>query len=197
MKSPRSSSPSSRGSPRSELRSPPPEGAGALGRPGGAPARPVSWYREPWPWFLAAGPLIVVVASMATTVLAVKSDDGVVATDYYKQGLLVNQRLPKDGVTMPHLAATVALAASGEVRIHPEAGDPPGEFLRVTLYHPASGVRETLTLARRDDGDFSGTLHEPRSGRWIATVESSAWPLPTTMLERGREVRVATSSSIR
>ncbi len=178
MKSPRSSSRSSSGSPRSELRS-------------------KVWYREPWPWILAAGPLIVVVASMATTVLAVKSDDGMVASDYYKQGLLVNQRLPKDGVTTPHVAATVSLTASGDVRILPEAGEPQGNFLRVTLYHPASGVRETLTLARRDDGGFAGTLDAARPGRWIATVESAAWPLPTTMLERGSEVRVATSSSIR
>ncbi|MFO1302244.1 MAG: FixH family protein [Burkholderiales bacterium] len=165
--------------------------------PGSNRARTVPWYREPWPWFLAAGPLIVVVACMATTVLAVKSDDGIVASDYYKQGLLVNQRLPKDGVATPHVAATLALGAGGELRVRPEAGDPQGDFLRVTLYHPASGVREPLTLARRDDGDFGGTLKEPRSGRWIATVESASWPLPVAMIERGGEVRVATSSSIR
>ena len=155
------------------------------------------WYREPWPWLLAAGPLIVVVASMATTVIAVKSDDGMVANDYYKQGLLVNQRLPKEGVTTPHVAATVSLGAGGEVRIRPEAGDPQGDFLRVALYHPASGVRETLTLARRDDGAFAGTLKDARSGRWIATVESAGWALPVAMVDRGGEARVATSSSIR
>ncbi|MFO1310745.1 MAG: FixH family protein [Burkholderiales bacterium] len=159
--------------------------------------RSKAWYREPWPWLLAAGPLIVVVASMATTVLAVKSDDGMVASDYYKQGLLVNQRLPKDGIATPHLAATLSLGAGGELRIHPESGDPEGDFLRVSLYHPASGLRETLTLTRRDDGDFAGTQNETRPGRWIATVESASWPLPVAMIERGGEVRVATSSSIR
>src|SRR4030095_5889909 len=104
MRSPRSSSPnSSSGTPRSELRSPPPEGASALGRPGGALS--VAWYRDPWPWFLIAGPLVVVIACMATTVIAVRSDDGVVAGDYYKRGLLVNQQLPKDGAVTPHHAA--------------------------------------------------------------------------------------------
>ena len=32
------------------------------------------WYREPWPWFLIAGPAIVVVASLSTAVIAVRSD---------------------------------------------------------------------------------------------------------------------------
>lgn len=156
-----------------------------------------AWYRQPWPWFLIAGPSIVVVASLATTVIAVRSDDGVVAGDYYKQGLLVNQRLPKSGLVTPHVAATVSLSAGGEVRVHPEAGDVQGDFMRITLYHPASGVRETLTLARNDAGDFIGNVSQSHPGRWIATVESQSWPLPTTVIERGREVRVATSPAIR
>lgn len=160
-------------------------------------ATAVAWYRQPWPWFLIAGPSIVVVASLATTVIAVRSDDGVVAGDYYKQGLLVNQRLPKNGLVTPHVAATLSLAAGGEVRVRPEAGDVQGDFMRVTLYHPATGLRETLTLARNDAGDFTGALKEPHAGRWIATVESASWPLPTTVIERGQEVRVATSPAIR
>jgi hypothetical protein len=33
-----------------------------------APRKP--WYREPWPWFLMAGPGLVVVAAIATAVIA-------------------------------------------------------------------------------------------------------------------------------
>jgi hypothetical protein len=156
-----------------------------------------AWYREPWPWILIAGPLVVVIACMATTVIAVRSDDGMVARDYYKRGLLVNQQLPKGGVVTAHLAATVAMSPGGEIRLHPEAGDPQGDFLRVTLSHPDSGARETLSLRRNTDGDFVGTLAQSRPGRWIVAVESSDWPLPTTLIERGRDARVATSPSIR
>ena len=157
----------------------------------------MAWYRQPWPWLLIAGPLLVVIACMATTIIAVRSDDGVVAGDYYKRGLLVNQRLPKDGAVTPHYAATVDLDREGAVRLRPEAGDAAGDFLRVTLHHPASGTRETLTLRRGDDGSFEGTLAQSREGRWIVTVESIDWPLPTTVVERGHAVRVATSSAIR
>lgn len=163
---------------------------------GGAPGS-AAWYREPWPWIIIAGPLTVVIACMATAVIAVRSDDGMVAGDYYKRGLLVNQSLPKGGVVTPHYAATLALGPGGEVKVHPEAGDAQGDFLRVTLSHPASGARETLSLRRNEDGDFVGTLADPRTGRWIVAVESTDWPLPTTLIERGSGVRVATSPAIR
>ena len=156
-----------------------------------------AWYREPWPWIIIAGPLTVVIACMATTVIAVRSDDGMVAGDYYKRGLLVNQQLPKGGLVTAHLGALLALAPDGELKVRPEAGDPQGDFLRVTLSHPGSGARETLSLRRNADGDFVGMLAQSREGRWIVAVESTDWPLPTTFVERGRDVRVTTSPSIR
>ena len=54
------------------------------------------WYREPWPWILMTGPAIVVVAGFTTAFLAVKSNDGLVEDDYYKQGLEINQTLDRD-----------------------------------------------------------------------------------------------------
>ena len=53
------------------------------------------WYREPWPWILMAGPAIVVVAGAVTLWLALASDDGLVAQDYYKRGLAINRVLDK------------------------------------------------------------------------------------------------------
>ena len=64
------------------------------------------WYKERWPWLLMAGPAIVVVAGFITAWLAVVSDDGLVADDYYKQGLAVNQRLQRD-----HYASQLGLRA--------------------------------------------------------------------------------------
>jgi hypothetical protein len=53
------------------------------------------WYREPWPWILAAGPFIVVVAGFYTAWLAIKSNDGLVTEDYYKKGLAANQTIAR------------------------------------------------------------------------------------------------------
>jgi hypothetical protein len=54
------------------------------------------WYREPWPWLLMLGPVVVIVAGFVTAYLAVVSNDGLVEDDYYKQGLAVNQRTARD-----------------------------------------------------------------------------------------------------
>src|SRR5690349_15944227 len=143
-----------------------------------------AWYYHPWPWLLFAGPLAVVVASLATAWIAYRSDDGVVAQDYYKRGLLVNRLLPKDALPPPHLAATIAFGDGGVIVVHPEAGQASGDLLHVTLAHPASATRESITLVRDARGDYVGALRSDRLGRWIVAFDSPAWPLPTTLVER-------------
>ncbi len=70
------------------------------------------WYREPWPWLLMAGPAAVVVAGIITTWLAVVTNDGLVADDYYKRGLAINQTLSRDALARQlGYRARVTLAA--------------------------------------------------------------------------------------
>src|SRR5688572_10359806 len=56
------------------------------------------WFKEPWPWILMSGPAVVVVAGAFTIWLAFVSSDGLVADDYYKRGLAINQELQRDRV---------------------------------------------------------------------------------------------------
>ena len=53
------------------------------------------WYRQPWPWLLMLGPAVVVVAGIATAWIAYSTSDGLVAEDYYKKGLVVDQVLAR------------------------------------------------------------------------------------------------------
>jgi hypothetical protein len=133
----------------------------------------------------------VVVASLATAYLAIRSDDGVVAQDYYKRGLLVNRILPKVPLPVPKLAATIAFTADGRLVVHPQAGDTRHDTLRVRLAHPASGAREDVELRRNADGDFEGSFPSDRLGRWIVSFDSPTWPLPTTLVERTAKAGVA------
>lgn len=55
------------------------------------------WYRHGWTWGLMAGPAIVLVAGAITTAIAIVSDDGLVARDYYKRGLMINKVLQQEG----------------------------------------------------------------------------------------------------
>ncbi|MEQ8516343.1 MAG: FixH family protein, partial [Chromatocurvus sp.] len=42
------------------------------------------WYRQFWPWFLIVLPGTVVVASIATLIIAVRGSDDLVVDEYYK-----------------------------------------------------------------------------------------------------------------
>ena len=59
---------------------------------------PTPWYKERWTWLLMLMPATAIVAGSITLWLAIKSFDGLVADDYYKQGLAINQTLAKANV---------------------------------------------------------------------------------------------------
>jgi hypothetical protein len=153
------------------------------------------WYREPWPWLLMAGPLVVVAASLASAWIAVRSDDGVVADDYYKQGLAINRRLQRaDADPARHLGATIAVTTQGEVRVLIEGlVDAPRE-LRLQLARPGAATGNAIVHLRPGpDGEYIGVLPEQTSGRWIVTLESGTWRLPTTVTGELSEIRLGTA----
>lgn len=55
------------------------------------PGKP--WYRYGHVWLVIAGPAVVVVAGIATAVIAVRGADPVVEADYYRRGLEINKAL--------------------------------------------------------------------------------------------------------
>lgn len=63
------------------------------------PAAP--WWRHGLVWMLIAGPATVVVAGIATLVIAVRSPDPLVAEDYYRRGIEINKQLAADRAHLP------------------------------------------------------------------------------------------------
>ena len=132
------------------------------------------WYREPWPWLLMAGPATVVVAGIATAVLAFRSSDGVVADDYYKQGLAINRVLERGararllGVTatagFDNLANTVNILVASHAPALPR--------LKLTLVHPTRpGVDQAIVLTHSGEGRYTGRIDTSRSANWNLTLE--------------------------
>lgn len=134
------------------------------------------WYRHRWPWLLMAGPAVVAVAGGVTIWLAVKTSDGLVEDDYYKQGLGVNQRIQRD-----QQAATLGLSAelmvggdSRSVRLmlaaQPGWAMPGAIDLRLT--HPTRpGADQRVSLAHQGGGMYEASLGEPIAGRWKLSIE--------------------------
>lgn len=142
------------------------------------------WYRDRWPWLLILGPAIVVVAGIATVVIAVRTDDGLVADDYYKRGLAINQVLGRTSRAADlGVAAMVDVDADGKAAVTLDGGAgaearPP--TLRLRLAHPTrAGDDRSATLVRAGDDRYEGRL-PPSPGRWLVIVESDTWRLPGT-----------------
>lgn len=149
---------------------------------------------------LAAGPLAVVAASLCSAWIAIRSDDGLVADDYYKRGLLINQKLKQSApVGATKLGATVSIAIDGQVRARleglPDSTSQPPSMLRLKLEQPSrAGQTRILRLTRDAGGDYVGVLDAQPPGRWIVGLESDAWRLPTTIAGSLSEIRLGAAA---
>jgi hypothetical protein len=134
------------------------------------------WYRNRWPWLLMAGPAVVLLAGVATTWIAFASADGLVAEDYYKQGLAINKRLAREE-TAQRLGISAAIRVErGAIRIELRGAAP--EALFVHLAHATrAGHDVRLRLVPLPSGGYGATLPAMPAGRWRAAVEDprGAW----------------------
>jgi hypothetical protein len=159
------------------------------------------WYRQLWPWLLIAGPATVVVAALLTAWLAVWSDDGIVSDDYYKRGLLINKEIERSGRgEAMNLGAVLRVTTGGAVHLDvsgfADAARP--AVVRVKLAHPTRGGHDrTLSLARDGSGSYTGTLDASPQGRWLVTIETDTWRLPTAVANGGLgEVRIGAARAV-
>lgn len=169
------------------------------------PSPPRPWYREPWPWLIMAGPAIVVVAGSWTAWLAVKSNDGLVEEDYYKQGLAVNQVVARtQHASDLGLRAEVVRGGDGSllrVFLHGKPGDTLPAELKLRIKHPTrSGFDQNLVLHADSAGFYSGKLNAPLTGRWHIALEDDKreWRLTGDWdIEKQVTLRMAASAAVK
>lgn len=133
-----------------------------------------------------AGPAIVVVAGIVTAVLAVRTHDGLVVDDYYKQGLAVNTDLSRDiGARVTGIRAQATIDAPAQ-RVSLTLLHAPANIseLRLTLSRAAvSGHDRRVLLQRTNENTFAGALMPLQSGKWYVTLDdaSRTWRLLTAI----------------
>lgn len=134
------------------------------------------WYREPWPWLLMAGPAAVLVAGAATIWIAVASADGLVAEDYYRQGLTINKVLARE-----EAARTLGLSARVDLRdgqlvviLH---GQGPEALFAHLAHATRAGHDLRVRLAPAGQGVYQAELPPLPAGRWRIVIEDprSTW----------------------
>ncbi|HLE66908.1 MAG TPA: FixH family protein [Burkholderiales bacterium] len=143
---------------------------------------PFPWYREPWPWILMAGPAAVIVAGAVTLWLAISTADGLVADDYYKRGLAINQDLKREQrAAQRGIEARVRLEPS-LIRVELLGASP--EALFVQLVHATrAGFDQRLRLARVAQGVYEAELRPLPPGHWRLILEDprGEWRLTPTL----------------
>ena len=134
------------------------------------------WYREPWPWALIAGPAAVIVAGGITIWLAVSSNDGLVADDYYRRGLAINRMLDRDReAARLGYRARISVTDSGAVEVALTGGTESPPALTLRLAHPTRAGRDRLLLlARTAPGLYRSQRGSLPDGRRNVVLEDEA-----------------------
>ena len=128
------------------------------------------WYRQLWPWLLISGPAGVMIAGSFTMWLAFSGADGVVAEDYYKQGLAINRQLAReDAARAQGIAATVELS-DRRIRVLLSGAAP--EVVFVHLAHATrAGHDVRVRLTRDASGAYEAALEPLPRGHWHIVIE--------------------------
>ena len=140
---------------------------------GATPSKP--WYRHPWALFLAALPAIAVVAGVITFRIAANGTDGLVAEDYYKQGLNVQEDIKRlHHARERGIQGVLSLKAEG-VAFTPERADAlnnPSLLLR--FVHPTRAGLDQVVALKNDSGVYRGQMPNIVMGAWKFQLEDEA-----------------------
>ncbi|HEX2830543.1 MAG TPA: FixH family protein [Burkholderiales bacterium] len=144
----------------------------------------VPWYRHHWPWLLMLFPALAVLGGVAMLIVAMGSNDGLVADDYYKRGLAINQTLSRDhAAASGHYRARVMFNPTlDRVRVA-VSGDRLPDALTLRLTHPTrAGQDRVAVLTRGAAGLYEAPIEPVGSGRWGVSLEdgAGAWRLSGT-----------------
>ena len=138
------------------------------------------WYQEPYVWLLISLPLSAVVAGFYTLYLAIVSDDGLVADDYYKRGKEINRVLKRD-----QAAAKLGLSAKtsfdfdhGKIVVDLKkktSYQAPAQVHLRLLHATRAGYDQNLVLQRLPNGQYFGLYKSIVPGRWYVQLEAGDW----------------------
>lgn len=154
-----------------------------------------AWYKQFWPWFLIALPGSVVVASIATIIIASHKPDSIVIDDYYKAGLAINRDLSRE-----QLAARLDIGSTlqinrdnNSIRIIIDASEHTRpKTLHLKLMHPTLPDKDQfIILEQTDSNTYNGKTNTISNGSWNVLLEPGT---PSWRIQRRIQVDNINSS---
>jgi uncharacterized protein len=142
------------------------------------------WYKEPWMLLVVGGPVVVVLAAIATFFIAWQGSDKVVSKDYYKQSQNINQDIARDAKAAEYnIKAEAKLdAASNKLQLQLDAQTklPSALAFSVSVASAQSSEFETqqkITLSQVQPGKYEGLVNAGLADKklWHIKIEADDW----------------------
>ena len=126
------------------------------------------WYKQFWPWFLIAVPIITLIMGGVLLKLAISTEDSLVVDDYYKEGKAINATLDKEIMARKRNITTELTVNDGRIALKFHSGIPQdGTALKLSFYHVTLEERDTSILLARDaQGVYRGSTEVSLDGKW-------------------------------
>jgi len=142
------------------------------------------WYKQFWPWFIMFLPFSAVVAGIITVVIAFENADSLVAEDYYKKGLAINNNIDhqKKALELGY-SATLKRLPKNQLILTFDNAVPIEEHLNFTWRHPFKSDRDFhLTLDKQPDESYRTSSMVSTDGRWYLVISSKdSWLIKSTI----------------
>lgn len=140
----------------------------------------IPWYKQPLVWMVIAIPFSAVVVCVVLLYFAITTDDGLVADDYYKQGMTINRQLERD-----ELASVYKI--SSELVIEISTGFVKAEFNKGNIKKYPSQLNLILRYAAKQENDRQVVLYHGLnniySGSVAGGVNAGIWHLELSNLD--------------
>ncbi|GEA10993.1 FixH family protein [Alteromonas sp. KUL49] len=152
------------------------------------------WYKQFWPWFLIAVPVVTLIMGVVLLRLAINTEDSLVVDDYYKEGKAINSRLDKVANARRLRITTDLTIDDGLIAIKFHSGIPQdGTALKLAFHHVTLEEKDTEVLLTRDaTGVFRGSTDNDLSGKWRVSLMpmNEEWKIQQTLtLPNGATIR--------
>src|SRR5690606_32326324 len=131
------------------------------------------WYRQVWFWFVMTPLIVVVCVSAVLVTIAFRYSDDVVIYNYYKQGLMINQTLEQDRMSLAYgLSAHLRFdQVTGEVLATLPAHEAVPEKLLLLLDHPLEAdLDQQIVLHHLAAGRYRGDLEGALDFSWYLVL---------------------------
>lgn len=143
------------------------------------------WYKEFWPWFLIAVPIVTLIMGGVLLKLAISTEDSLVVDDYYKEGKAINATLDKEALARKRNITTDLTIDNGSIALKFHSGIPQeGNALKLSFYHVTLEERDISILLSRDaSGIYRGFIEQNMDGKWRVSLTpfDESWKIQNTL----------------